>query len=274
MTPIPAGTYTIGSAANEKGRNSDEGPQRKVNISPFWMGTHEVTHDEFLIFFNDESVTRNSNVDAVTRPTSQYIDLSWGMGKQGGFPFNSMSQRTALMYCRWLYKKTGTFYRLPTEAEWEYACRAGATTPYFFGKDSSKLGEYAWYIGNSGNKYHKTGQKKPNAWGLYDILGNVAEWTLDQYSPDYLTSIKDDTKDPFTENKSKYPKTLKGGGYNHPAVAMRSAGRFRSDASWNKRDPQIPKSKWWLTDAASIGFRIVSPVSQPTTEEADAFYNK
>jgi formylglycine-generating enzyme required for sulfatase activity len=272
MVPVPAGSFTMGSASTEKGRGADEGPQKTIELSAFWMGEKEVTHDEFLLFFNDETLARNSDVDAVTRPTTQYIDLSWGMGKQGGFPFNSMSQRTALMYCRWLYKKTGTFYRLPTEAEWEYACRAGSTTAYPFGDDSAAIGEYAWYAGNSENKYHKTGTKKPNAWGLYDMLGNVSEWTLDQYNENYLTAAS--AKDPFTEPTSRYPKTLKGGGFTTPALFMRCAGRFKSDASWNKRDPQIPKSKWWLTDAAAVGFRLVSPLKQPTAEEAEEFYKK
>lgn len=272
MVPVPAGTFVMGSPENETGRGTDEGPQKSIELSAFWMGEKEVTHDEFLVFFSDDSVSRNSEVDAVTRPTSQYIDLSWGMGKLGGFPFNSMSQRTALMYCRWLYKKTGTFYRLPTEAEWEYACRAGATSTYPFGNDPAALGDYAWYEGNSENKYHKTGTKKPNAWGLYDMLGNVAEWTLDQYKETYLSEAAN--KDPLTEPTSKYPKTLKGGGYTTPAAMMRCAARFKSESSWNKRDPQIPKSKWWLTDAAAVGFRVVSPVQQPSAEEADAFYTK
>jgi formylglycine-generating enzyme required for sulfatase activity len=272
MIPVPAGSFNMGSPETEKGRAADEGPQKTIELSAFWMGEKEVTHDEFLLFFNDESIPRNSDVDAVTRPTTQYIDLSWGMGKQGGFPFNSMSQRTALMYCRWLYKKTGTFYRLPTEAEWEYACRAGTKTAYPFGEDSAAIGDYAWYAANSENKYHKTGTKKPNAWGLYDMLGNVAEWTLDQYTENYLSSAA--AKDPYTEPTSRYPKTLKGGGFSTPALMMRSAARFKSEASWNKRDPQIPKSKWWLTDAAAIGFRVLSPLKQPTAEEAEAFYNK
>src|SRR5205085_477744 len=147
----------------------------------FWMGVREVTYDEFLIYFNDASVSTNSEVDAVTRPTAQYIDLSWGMGKQGGFPVNSMSQHAALMYCRWLYQKTGVFYRLPTEAEWEYACRAGTSTTYYFGNDEKELDKYTWYKSNSNNKFQKVGQKLPNAWGLYDMLGNVCEWTLDHY---------------------------------------------------------------------------------------------
>ena len=272
MAAIPGGSFTMGSQQSEKGRGASEGPQKSITISPFWMGTHEVTHDEFLAFYNDESVSRNSTVDAVTRPTAQYIDLSWGMGKQGGFPFNSMSQMTALMYCRWLYEKTGQFYRLPTEAEWEYACRAGTTTEYFFGSDPKLLGTYAWYNSNSKDKYQKVGQKKPNPWGLYDMRGNVSEWTLDQYDENYLSALNDGAKNPITVPVSKYPKTVKGGGYTDNAEALRCAARFKSDPSWNKRDPQIPKSKWWLTDAAAVGFRLVRPVQQPTAEEAAAFY--
>jgi formylglycine-generating enzyme required for sulfatase activity len=274
MAAIPAGTFMMGSATSEKGRSDDEGPQRHVSISAFWMGTHEVTHDEFLLFMNDESISRNSDVDAVTRPTPQYIDFSLGMGKQGGFPVNSMSQHSAMMYCRWLYKKTGVFYRLPTEAEWEYACRAGSTTVYPFGSDSSQLKDYAWYAANSMDKYHKTGEKKPNAWGLYDMLGNVAEWTIDQFSEKYLVDIPDNAADPMTEPVSRYPKTLKGGAFNTPAIVTRPAARFRSELSWNRRDPQIPKSKWWLTDAAQVGFRLVRPAKQPSPEEAEAFYKK
>jgi formylglycine-generating enzyme required for sulfatase activity len=178
------------------------------------------------------------------------------------------------MYCRWLYKKTGIFYRLPTEAEWEYACRAGTTTVYPFGNDPAALSEYAWFAGNSNNKYQKVGQKKPNAWGLYDILGNVAEWTLDQYDPAYYTKINDGTSNPLIEPGSRYPRSVRGGGYADQAEALRSSSRSKSEASWNKRDPQIPKSKWWLTDAAAVGFRIVRPVKQPPAEEIDQFFSK
>jgi len=274
MTPIQQGDFVMGSSAQDKQRRPDEGPARKVHVDAFWMGSHEVTYDEFLIFFNDDKTSRGSDVDAVTRPTPQYIDLSWGMGKQGGFPVNSMSQQTALMYCRWLYKKTGIFYRLPTEAEWEYACKAGATTVYPFGGDPALLPEYAWYAANSNNKYQKVGQKKPNAWGLYDMLGNVAEWTLDQYDSAYFTKIQDEISNPVTPPASRYPKTVRGGGYTDKPESLRPASRWKSDPSWNKRDPQIPKSKWWLTDAAAVGFRIVRPAKQPSVEEIDKFYSK
>lgn len=274
MVPVPAGSFTMGSATSEPGRKATEGPAKKVQLSAFWMGAREVTYDEFLLFFNDENTPRETEVDAVTRPTPQYIDLSWGMGKQGGFPVNSMSQFTAMMYCRWLYKKTGVFYRLPTEAEWEYACRAGSAGTYFFGNDAKQLNEYAWFAGNSNKKYQKTGQKKPNAWGLYDMLGNVSEWTLDQYRDDYFTAIGNAPANPMMAPTETYPRAVRGGSYLDKPDGLRCASRQPSDASWNKRDPQMPKSKWWLTDAMAVGFRIVRPQQAPTAEEADAFYKK
>jgi formylglycine-generating enzyme required for sulfatase activity len=184
------------------------------------------------------------------------------MGKSGGFPANSMSQYGALMYCRWLYGKTGIFYRLPTEAEWEYACRAGSATAFPFGDDAAKLGEYAWTQENSEETYHKVGEKKPNAWGLYDMMGNVGEWTLDQY--DEKGYEKAAAANPWNQPTVKTPRTIKGGTYLEPATAARSAARLKSDENWNNRDPQIPRSKWWNADAPFIGFRIVRPVKQPT----------
>ncbi len=273
MLPIPGGSFLMGSSDAEKNRKSDEGPQRNVSISAFWMGAIEVTRDQFDVFYKDAATSENSAVDAVTRPSAQYVDLSWGMGKEGGFPVNSLSQFAALMYCRWLYNKTGVFYRLPTEAEWEYACRAGTTTRYYFGNEESQLDKYAWYEDNSNNKFQKTGSKLPNAWGLYDMLGNVSEWTLDHYDAKRLENLTDNTTNPVVApNKSKYPKALKGGGYKSEATALRCAARFKSDPLWNYRDPQIPKSKWWLTDAADVGFRIVRPQEQPTAEQANEFF--
>lgn len=274
MVPVPAGSFLMGSPESEKMRKPDEGPQKNVKLDAFWMGAREVTYDEFLLFFNDENTSRDSEVDAITRPTPQYIDLSWGMGKQGGFPVNSMSQRTALMYCRWLYQKTGQFYRLPTEAEWEYACRAGSTTTFYFGDDVKQLKDYAWYNANSKTKYQKTGQKKPNAWGLYDMLGNVAEWVLDQYKEDYYNTIGDGATNPLIDPDKTYPRSVRGGGYLDDAAQLRSAARSKSEPAWNKRDPQIPKSKWWLTDGMSVGFRVVRPLKAPSAAEAEAFYKK
>lgn len=274
MVPIPAGSFLMGSKESDKLKKADETPAKKVNISAFWMGAYEVTHDVFNAFFRDENFTAGSDVDAVTRPTPQYIDLSWGMGTTGGFPANSMSQDAALMFCRWLYKKTGIFYRLPTEAEWEYACRAGSTTVYPFGDNPKDIDQYAWYKANSDNKYHKVGQKQPNAWGLYDMIGNVAEWTLDQYDENYFNQLKNDAADPLIQPGARYPRSVRGGSYLDDATDLRSARRDHSVPGWNVRDPQIPKSRWWLTDAMFVGFRVVRPLVQPNAEEAEAFYNK
>jgi len=164
---------------------------------------------------------------------------------------------------------------LPTEAEWEYACRAGTVSAYFFGNDPKELDKYAWYSKNSNNKFQKAGQKLPNAWGLYDMLGNVSEWTVDHYDEKEMEKIADKTADPFAPpNNAHYPKALRGGSFFDDAAQLRCANRFRSDPSWNQRDPQIPKSKWWLTDASFVGFRILRPKQQPTKEQADAFFKQ
>ncbi|TAH00482.1 MAG: formylglycine-generating enzyme family protein [Sphingobacteriales bacterium] len=270
MVAIPRGAFAMGSPATQKGRKADEGPSKSISISPFWMGAYEVTHDQFGIFFKDDGLSQGSKTDAVTRPTPQYIDLSWNMGKEGGFPVNSMSIDAALMFCRWLYNQTGVFYRLPTEAEWEYACRAGSKSIYFFGDDPAKLGEYAWFKTNANNKYQMVGQKKPNAWGLYDMLGNVSEWVMDQYDEKYFNTV--DVKDPLVPPSSRYPRSVRGGSYLGSATELRSAARAHSEPEWNRRDPQIPKSRWWLTDGMFVGFRIVRPVEQPTKEAAEKFY--
>lgn len=272
MVPIPAGIFVMGSSEKDKTKEADETPQHTVKISPFWMAAYEVTYEEFNQFFLDASLSQNIPTDAVTRPSSPYIDMTLGMGKDGGFPANSMQQYGALMYCKWLYKKTGAFYRLPTEAEWEYACRAGSTTVYPFGDDASKLGDYAWYSSNSDNRYHKVGEKKPNAWGLYDMLGNVGEWVLDQYQQDYYSSLPGTTTNPVRLPEARHPRTVKGGGYNSEAKDLRTANRLMSDPVWNRRDPQIPKSKWWNADAPFVGFRIVRPAIQPTEEEVETFF--
>lgn len=273
MQSIPAGSFLIGSPNTEKNRKKTEGPQKKIQIPAFWMGAYEVTRDEFDVFLKDEQTSQNVDLDAITRPSAQYVDLTWGMGKEGGYPANSMSQFGALMYCKWLYQKTGIFFRLPTEAEWEYACRAGTNTTYYYGNDPNILYQYAWYLDNSEEKYQKVGLKKPNPWGLYDMLGNLMEWTLDHYESERYKDLVDNTEEKILPPKTaKYPKALRGGSYEEASYELRAAARYYSDPEWNKRDPQIPKSKWWLTEGKNVGFRLIQPVKQPTAAEANQFF--
>ncbi len=264
MISVPGGKFTIGS--KNPLADNDEAPQKEIELSPFWMGEHEVTFAEWDLYFKDGSLPQSKTIDGVTRATPQYIDLTWGMGRAADQPTNSMSQQAAVMYCKWLYSKTGFFFRLPTEAEWEYACKAGTTTA----PDLKALAEVAFYKDNSGAKFHPVMEKKPNAWGLYDMLGNLSEWTIDQYDAAYYQKIN--AKDPTTVPGPKYPRTVRGGSYLDDATQLRCSNRIPSDTKWNQRDPQIPKSRWWLTDGMFVGIRVVRPAKQPSKEEIEAFY--
>src|ERR1041385_8325641 len=135
MASIPAGEFTMGSPDSDPRHKKDEQPQHKVRVDVFWMQTHEVTWDEYRLFMFAE---KDENVDAVSRPTRPYVEMSFGMGIEG-YPAISMTQHGANKYAEWLSARTGEFYRLPTEAEWEYACRAGSATRYFFGSDPAQL---------------------------------------------------------------------------------------------------------------------------------------
>ena len=270
MAAIPKGNFIIGSHISERGRDEDEGPQKEIKVTAFWMGVKEVTFAEWDLYFKDVTLPQAKNLDGVTRATPQYIDLTWGMGRDGKHPTNSMSHAASIMYCKWLYSTTGIFFRLPTEAEWEYACRAGSSTAYPFGDDALALKEHGYFKENSNSKFHHVGQLKPNAWGLYDMLGNLSEWTIDQYDPLCYSKMSD--KDPRTDPVSKHPKVIRGGSYLDESKELRCANRKASDASWNKRDPQIPKSKWWLTDGMFVGFRVVRPLKQPSAEEIEKFF--
>ena len=264
----------MGAKPGSVAAEPDESPQKKVSISPFYMSEHEVTFAEWDVFFKSVDVpqTKAIKVDAVSRPTAQYIDLTWGMGRDPRNPTNSMSQTAAVMYCKWMYEKTGIFFRLPTEAEWEYACRAGSTGSLPTGVDASNLSMHAFYKGNSEGKYQKVKQLKPNAWGLYDMLGNLSEWTLDQYVADAYERLQNGAKDPVITPVAKYPRVARGGSYLDDAQEIRCTNRIPSKADWNQRDPQIPKSRWWMTDGMFMGFRLVRPQEQPSKEEIERFY--
>ncbi|MEW4453519.1 SUMF1/EgtB/PvdO family nonheme iron enzyme [Bremerella sp. JC817] len=284
MIAIPGGKFVMGSPEGEELRRPEEGPQTSVEVSPFWMGKCEVTWDEYEPFMItqvdrrkdgsriDYDTTKHTIVDAVSQPTPPYTEMSFGMG-QHGYPAISMTQHAANKYCQWLSAQTGHFYRLPTEAEWEYACRAGTETAYSFGDDPDKLKEFGWFYDNANEKYQKVGLKKPNPWGLHDMHGNVMEWCADQYVPDYFAKIKDSTKNPFIKPTTLYPRSVRGGGWDDDPDRLRSAARRGSDASWKQQDPQLPKSVWYHTNAQQLGFRIVRPVEIPTPEEMYFYWN-
>jgi formylglycine-generating enzyme required for sulfatase activity len=279
MVPIPGGNFMMGSPDSEEKRVEDEGPQHLVKIEPFWMGKCEVTWQEYDCFrlcldkqrrdlAGAESNELDKTADGVTRPTKEYQPMDFKMGYDGK-PAICMTQLSAKMYCKWLTEKTGIYHRLPTEAEWEYACRAGTTTAYSFGNDASMLEEYAWYYDNSDEKYHDVGTKKANPWGLYDMHGNVSEWCIDFYEADFYKQFnaKEAAVFPVAIPKSEYPRVVRGGSWDDDPEFCRSAARNKSEEGWKTQDPQSPKSMWWLTDAPMVGFRIIRPLKQPTEEE-------
>ena len=276
MVPIPGGAFMMGSLANEKGRAADEAPQHPVAIQPFWMGKLEVQWDEYDWFWTkrfpkgqppprpDISKKPEKISDAITSPTPPYADPTFGHGHDN-YAALAISHHAAMEYCRWLSKETGKHYRLPTEAEWEWACRAGTTTAYSFGDDPAKLDDYGWYEKNSEEAAHKVGEKKPNPWGLYDMHGNVAEWCIDRYGKDYYSTLAKDKAvlNPFNPpTEDRYPYVARGGSWIDPPEKCRSAARRFSSKDWLRRDPQRPQSIWWMTEADYVGFRVVRAVKE------------
>lgn len=281
MQFITSGSFTMGSPKFEKGHFGDEGPQHKVSVDGFWMGQFEITWDLYNLFVsreldgnqisNAEDSEVSIDVDGISGATTPYVEMSFGMGIDN-YPAICMTQLAAVKFCEWLSAMTGRFYRLPTEAEWEYACRAGTETAFSFGDDSSQLEEYSWYAENSNDKYQEVGSKKPNPWGLYDMHGNVAEWTLDHYIPTVYGQRIAGVSNPLAEGQKVYPKTVRGGSWMDSPNRLRSAARRPSTKKWKKRDPQIPKSKWWHTDAPFVGFRVVRPLKTPSEEEQKKYW--
>jgi formylglycine-generating enzyme required for sulfatase activity len=269
---IPAGQFQMGSA--QPNAKKDEQPQHTVKLDAFWMQTHEVTWDAYLMFmFADQARERDKPdtlVDGLSRPTAPYVEMSFARG-HAGFPAISMTQYAANKFAQWLSAKTGEFYRLPTEAEWEYACKAGGKTAIA----AAQLPEYGWFRKNSATSgfpkgtYHKVASKKPNAWGLYDMLGNVREWTLDQYAPYSAAAVEN----PRVKSTESYPHAVRGGGWDDDESFLTCTARVASDASWKKQDPQLPKSFWYMTDAQWLGFRLIRPAKLPSPEEMYRAWN-
>ncbi len=288
MIAVPGGTFTIGSPQSESFHQTDEAPQRRVEISPFFMGEVEVTWDQFWAFYGETMsegrtppaviYANNSreDVDAVSGPTPPFgiPDQGWGMGSR---PAITMTHYSAETFCRWLSLKTGKKYRLPTEAEWEYAARGGTTTPYFFegnpkdytnkgflnglfGADTTHIARYVIYVNNSNNRSQEPGRVQANPFGLKNMLGNVMEYCSDWYAEDAYGRMADGAKDPKGP-ESGTEHVVRGGTYADDAAELRCAARnhTRHD-DWLRTDPQNPKSIWWYSDIRSIGFRVVCEV--------------
>jgi formylglycine-generating enzyme required for sulfatase activity len=300
MVPIPAGEFLLGSPEGETGRNADEGPQVKVKVEPFFMGKFEVTRAEYDLFregyhstYELPQVRPDQRADAVTYPTPMYV-LELGpqlerMGQGGRFPAVFVSYYAARQYTKWVSKKTGRFYRLPTEAEWEYACRAGTTTAYSFGDDPKPLGEYAWYYDNSqlpaaelkdrDPAYREAGRKKPNPWGLYDMHGNVAEMVIGQYDKGLYAELAARpqpirAEEVVTWPAKQYPRIARGGSFESEPSDCRSAARNQLTSHVNAIDPDLPRSPFWYASGPCIGFRLVSPVAQPDAEQQARYWDE
>jgi sulfatase modifying factor 1 len=276
MVLIPTGNFMMGSPTNEAGRKDDEGPQHEVHLDSFYLCTTETTIRLFMAYY-EETMSAKSDllttedeqkksekadkVDAITGPTPVYGDMT--MGYENDHPAMGMTWYNAMTFCRWLSQKTSKEYRLPTEAEWEYACRAGTTSTFGVCNDPEKLKEYAWYDATADRETSAVGKKKPNDWGLYDMLGNVREWVYDFYSPD--TYKQEAAKTPAINPdgpESGKVHVARGGDFNSPPDELRCAARAFEEKWWRAGDPQIPKSKWWLPEIDIIGFRVVCSVKK------------
>ena len=284
MVAIPGGTFKMGSPDNEPLRKSDEGPLRKVTLSRFWIARTEVTWDEYMAFFRatgsqgrteGQLVTRK-NVDAISGATPPWgaPDQGWGKGSR---PAITMSWHAAEVYCQWLSKVTGKKYRLPTEAEWEYACRAGTESPYFFpgspknftsegllrkifGPDTAVIASRVVYKVNSYSKTKEPRSVIANPFGLKNMSGNVAEFCLDFYAPDTYKKDSTEAINPVGP-ASGLEHVIRGGSFKSDARDVRSASRdFTRTKAWLVTDPQMPKSIWWYSDCIDVGFRVVCEV--------------
>lgn len=282
MIAIPGGTFLIGSPEDEKDRNLDEGPQREIEVSDFWMGKFEVTWDQFMPYavrtsseiYTILGTPRNPEnaaelVHWVSAPSQPYTEPAMGMSMEDKYPVVNMSYHAVMKFCQWLSLQTGHFYRLPTEAEWEYACRAGTTGP--FSCPTEKLSDYAVLDPTQTREaYEKVGTKKPNPWGLYDMHGNVMEWCLDAYLPGYAHF---DGKDPMSIPTQRFGRVIRGGSWYDTSEYLRSAARWCSTNDLLMQDPQLPKSIWWLTDAYWLGFRLARTNEIPSEDQMYQIWN-
>ncbi len=293
MVAIPGGTFRMGSPESEPYRGADEGPVHAVTIDSFWMGRIEVTWDEFEAWYratksegrSDTRLMEQEGVDAITGATPPYVPPDQGWGK-GDRPAITMTHHAAEQYCRWLSQVTGKHYRLPTEAEWEYAARGGSDRPYFFegsptqyterrwwnrlfGRDTEVLDSFVVHRGNGDGRTQPPSLVAPNPFGLQNMLGNVREFTSDWYAADTYRSRVDDSVvvnpgGPETGEE----RVVRGGSFRSDPADLRLGARdhTRSRACF-MTDPQIPKSRWWYSDCTDIGLRVVRAGVRPSDEQ-------
>jgi acetoin utilization deacetylase AcuC-like enzyme/formylglycine-generating enzyme required for sulfatase activity len=245
MVVIPGGFFDMGSRKGE----SDESPVHRVWVSSFWMDRFEVVQEQFKKY----QISDPSHFKSPDRPLEQ---MNW---TDAALYCNERSLAEGLEPCydeeTWQCSFQANGYRLPTEAEWEYACRAGTTTKYSFGNDARKLKTFTWYAANSAGKTHPVGQKKPNPWGLYDMHGNVAEWCNDFYSENYYRQSPE--KNPKGTAKGK-ERVLRGGAWNSTPDSIRSSCR--------SSDPSIDDT---CLASDNIGFRCVRNAPDNTSNEQE-----
>lgn len=284
MVAVPGGTFKMGSAKNEPFHNPDEAPVRNVTLSPFFIAEVEATWDQYWAFYGQtmsegrtlpETVYANNSrpdVDAISGPTPPFgfPDQGWGSGDR---PAITMTHYAAETFCQWLSLKTGKNYRLPTEAEWEYAARGGTETPYFFeGSPKSFSNQGFWrkvtsaktegisdfviFGNNSKNKTQEPSLVQANPFGLKNMLGNVMEYCADRYDPEAYSKTGESVTDPLVTDGEEW--VVRGGNYTSDAADVRSASRdYTKHEAWLKTDPQQPQSIWWYSDIRGIGFRVV-----------------
>jgi len=291
MIPVPGGRFLLGSPEGDAHGRDDERPQVEVSVEPFWIGKYEVTWAEYQIYLkldltmrrlqkeNKFLVDSQNQVDAVSGASALYdTGFVFHFGSLPDSPAAMMTHFAATQYTKFLSLLADRHYRLPTEAEWEYACRAGTKTTWHFGDDPQMLKDYGWFEGNSPEESrHRVGQKLPNPWGLYDMYGNVAEWTRDRYSSNGYQDLSTvvaggglTSQQAFQQPTELFPKVLRGGGIFSEPCQCRSASRKPSaEKGWKLEDPDIPQSPYWYTDeqAVEVGFRIIRPLVSPSTRE-------
>ena len=288
MVPVPGGTFRMGSPDGEADREDDEGPTFEVRVEPFWIGKCEVTWSEYKTYMSAcdlfkalesaqlRTVTADNQADAVTAPSNLYDPTTtFSNGEDPLQPAVTMTQFAARQYTKWISGLTGRFHRLPTESEWEYACRAGTSTPWSCGDDAEGLEPVAWYADTSDETTHPVGGKAANAWGIHDMHGNVAEWVLDELVPGGYSRqsalpqpVAAAVAAVWPEHLS--PRVVRGGAYyDEPGECRSAARRGSEDLAWKDVDPNLPKSPWWYTEepALGVGMRVVRPLAVP--EPAD-----